>query len=62
MLAVGLTGCDTLGDDDDDDCSMGPANRPAAVAPLLVPEKIGGRTADLPARGGFGTHLAYCGG
>jgi hypothetical protein len=67
VLSLGLTGCDTVtGDDDDDDCSLGPLDRSVAIAPLAVaaaavpaaPAKAG-----LPARGGFGTHLTYgCGG
>ncbi|MDW5328698.1 hypothetical protein [Plantactinospora sp. KLBMP9567] len=72
-LAVTLSGCNQVGDDDD--CDSRPSTpRPrslalAAYAPATVPAattagSTAGSTAPdvLPERGGFGTHLASCGG
>ncbi|WP_203857942.1 hypothetical protein [Plantactinospora mayteni] len=74
-LAVTLSGCNQVGDDDDCD-SRKSTPRPrslalAAYAPATVPATVAvGTTAGsttsvadvLPERGGFGTHLASCGG
>ena len=84
MLALALSGCDSIDDDDDDDdCALGPADRGRAIAAALpasalaaaMPASTGTRTDLMPAggrsgepagavpeRGGFGTHLASCGG
>ncbi|MFY1689654.1 hypothetical protein [Plantactinospora sp. WMMB782] len=72
-LAVTLSGCNQVADDDD--CDSRPSTpRPrslalAAYAPAVAsaPAESGGRPAGgatgvLPERGGFGTHLASCGG
>ncbi|MEQ4300924.1 hypothetical protein ABNF97_05935 [Plantactinospora sp. B6F1] len=70
-LAVTLSGCNQVGDDDDCD-SRRSTPRPrslalAAYAPATVPDgptagsSTGGADV-LPERGGFGTHLASCGG
>ncbi|MEV0213866.1 hypothetical protein [Micromonospora sp. NPDC050695] len=69
-LALALSGCNmTSDDDDDDDCALGPVGGGETVAlAMLVAAPAGGRaapeptTAALPERGGFGTHLASCGG
>ncbi|MGN9776113.1 hypothetical protein ACTMS0_10090 [Micromonospora sp. H33] len=69
-LALALSGCNmTSDDDDDDDCALGPVGGGDTVAlALRVPEAGAGRVAPdpapaaLPDRGGFGTHLAACGG
>ncbi|MGC4803926.1 hypothetical protein [Micromonospora sp. DT233] len=71
-LALALTGCNTSSsdDDDDDDCAMGPADGVTTVAlaartpATAVPLRTEPRPAAsiVPARGGFGTHLASCGG
>ncbi|MFG2055589.1 hypothetical protein ACGFI9_16345 [Micromonospora sp. NPDC048930] len=69
VLALTLSGCNT-GYDDDDDCALGPAGGggdtvalalrvPAAAAARDTPAPA---AAALPDRGGFGTHLASCGG
>ncbi|WP_308042555.1 hypothetical protein [Micromonospora sp. PLK6-60] len=67
-LALALSGCNLT--DDDDDCALGPSGggggdtvalalpAPAAVAARTASEPV----AAVPARGGFGTHLASCGG
>ncbi|MFI7428354.1 hypothetical protein ACIBPB_15315 [Micromonospora sp. NPDC049836] len=69
-LALALSGCNN-GYDDDDDCALGPAGggggdtvalalrvaTPAAARDTPAP--VAG---PLPERGGFGTHLASCGG
>ncbi|QLQ40206.2 hypothetical protein [Micromonospora robiginosa] len=70
-LALALSGCNNGYDDDDDDCALGPAGGggdTVAVA-LRVPATAtvargdaAPTTAALPERGGFGTHLASCGG
>ncbi|MGW4295895.1 hypothetical protein ACWEH1_23010 [Micromonospora chersina] len=69
-LALALSGCNNGYDDDDDDCALGPAGGggdTVAVA-LRVPAPAAARdtpapvAAALPERGGFGTHLASCGG
>ncbi|PZG24000.1 hypothetical protein C1I95_02050 [Micromonospora craterilacus] len=70
-LALALSGCN-MTSDDDDDCALGPTGGgdtvalamriPASVADpadRAAPEPVG--TA-VPERGGFGTHLAACGG
>ncbi|RIV37276.1 hypothetical protein D2L64_16580 [Micromonospora radicis] len=59
-------------DDDDDDCAMGPSGGGDTVAlAMRIPApaaESAARTAPEPAaaavpeRGGFGTHLASCGG
>lgn len=69
-LALALSGCNmTSDDDDDDDCALGPVGGGETVAlAMRVPAPAAGRaapeptTAALPDRGGFGTHLASCGG
>jgi hypothetical protein len=69
-LALALSGCNmTSDDDDDDDCALGPVGGGGTVAlALRVSDPAAGRTvpepttAALPERGGFGTHLASCGG
>jgi hypothetical protein len=70
-LALALSGCNlTSDDDDDDDCALGPVGGGDTVAlAMRVPEPVADRAADpqpvtaaLPERGGFGTHLASCGG
>ncbi|MBQ1026930.1 hypothetical protein [Micromonospora sp. C95] len=70
-LALALSGCNMTSDDDDDDCALGPAGggetvalalrvpAPAAETGRAAPEPVG---AAVPERGGFGTHLASCGG
>ncbi|MEV6816281.1 hypothetical protein [Micromonospora sp. NPDC051296] len=70
-LALALSGCN-MTSDDDDDCALGPTGGgdtvalamrvPASVADPAgrgAPEPVG---AAVPERGGFGTHLASCGG
>ncbi|MDG4791616.1 hypothetical protein O7626_37945 [Micromonospora sp. WMMD1102] len=76
-LAVTLSGCNQVGDDDD--CDSRPSTprprslalaeyAPAAHVPAAYASaESGGRPAGgaaevLPERGGFGTHLASCGG
>ncbi|MFG3713159.1 hypothetical protein ACIBTZ_15375 [Micromonospora sp. NPDC049460] len=69
-LALALSACNTTSDDDDDDdCALGPVGGGGTVAVALrVPEVAAGGTAPepvtaaVPDRGGFGTHLAACGG
>ena len=71
-LALTLTGCNQVGDDDDcDSRSNNPKNRSLATAtpaPLGVAEaRVGGGgggepVAAVPTQSGFGTHLASCGG
>ncbi|MER7461094.1 hypothetical protein [Micromonospora sp. NPDC126480] len=68
-LTLALSGCNMTSDDDDDDCALGPVGGGDTVAlALRVPETGAGRAAPeaapaaLPDRGGFGTHLAACGG
>ncbi len=68
-LALALSGCNMTSDDDDDDCASGPAGGGGTVAlALRAPGTDTGRAAPepvpaaLPERGGFGTHLAACGG
>ncbi|WP_422737089.1 hypothetical protein ACN263_27155 [Micromonospora sp. WMMD729] len=69
-LALALSGCNlTSDDDDDDDCALGPVGGGDTVAlAMRVPASATARTtgeptsAALPERGGFGTHLASCGG
>jgi hypothetical protein len=77
VLALSLTGCNNFGDDDDD-CALGPAptvatatllaTAAAPAAPETAEQAVEQAvdqdgTEALPARGGFGTHLAYgCGG
>lgn len=72
-LALALSGCNMTSDDDDDDCAMGPIGggdtvalamripAPAAetAAGRVTPEPVGSA---VPERGGFGSHLASCGG
>ncbi|MBQ1072221.1 hypothetical protein KBX06_03430 [Micromonospora sp. C31] len=69
VLALTLSGCNMTSDDDDDDCALGPVGGGETVAlALRAPVVTSGRTAPEPAaaavpdRGGFGTHLAACGG
>ncbi|TCB99287.1 hypothetical protein E0H26_06900 [Micromonospora zingiberis] len=71
-LALALSGCN-MSSDDDDDCAMGPTGGgdtvalamriPAPAAEPAVnraaPEPVGSA---VPERGGFGSHLASCGG
>jgi hypothetical protein len=78
-LALTLTACNNVGDDDDDGyCGRGAQPQPTikerltATAPLvpasigLVPAALGADRPDPaltpPSTGGFGTHLARCGG
>ncbi|MFF3851865.1 hypothetical protein [Micromonospora sp. NPDC002575] len=89
-LALTLSGCNLpSGDDDDDDCALGPVGGGTTVALAMhvpapgAPATDAGRadsrpvttatdagradsrpvtTAAVPERGGFGTHLASCGG
>ncbi|MGW4499372.1 hypothetical protein ACWENR_12280 [Micromonospora sp. NPDC004336] len=68
-LALALTACNTTSDDDDDDCALGPAGGDGTVAVAKrTPEVTAVRVAPeptataVPDRGGFGTHLAACGG
>ncbi|MFF3864486.1 hypothetical protein [Micromonospora sp. NPDC001898] len=71
-LALTLSGCN-MSSDDDDDCALGPVdggttvalamNVPAAAsAATAARTEPGPVTAAVPERGGFGTHLASCGG
>ncbi|SCL14320.1 hypothetical protein [Micromonospora inyonensis] len=69
VLALALSGCNMTSDDDDDDCALGPSGgggtvalalqKPAPVTGATAPEPVAGA---VPERGGFGTHLADCGG
>ncbi|MFY1696184.1 MULTISPECIES: hypothetical protein [unclassified Solwaraspora] len=75
-LALSLSGCNMVSDDDcDDDRSMGVGGGGTAVVALAAGTLTTGSAADLvdragsaaptaavPDRGGFGTHLASCGG
>ncbi|MEO3777020.1 hypothetical protein ABGB16_09230 [Micromonospora sp. B11E3] len=70
-LALALSGCNmTSDDDDDDDCALGPVGGGGTVALAMRVPAVGDapRTAPqptatvVPERGGFGTHLASCGG
>ncbi|WP_405429349.1 hypothetical protein [Micromonospora sp. NBC_00617] len=68
-LALALSGCNMTSDDDDDDCALGPVGGGDTVAlAMRAWTPVAGRTvgepttAALPERGGFGTHLASCGG
>ncbi|MEH0842697.1 hypothetical protein V6U81_09935 [Micromonospora sp. CPCC 205711] len=71
-LALALSGCNMTSDDDDDDCALGPAGGggdTVALAMRVPAVTSGSRAAEprpvagaLPERGGFGTHLASCGG
>ncbi|MER7416728.1 hypothetical protein ABT346_08050 [Micromonospora peucetia] len=68
VLALAISGCNTTSDDDDD-CALGPVGGGGTVAlALRAPTATSGRTAPepttaaVPDRGGFGTHLAACGG
>ncbi|MEU8071563.1 MULTISPECIES: hypothetical protein [unclassified Micromonospora] len=72
-LALALSGCNNGYDDDDDDCALGPAGGggdvvavaqrvPAATATTGARGEAFPTTSALPERGGFGTHLASCGG
>lgn len=68
-LALALSGCNLTSDDDDDDCALGPEGGGDTVAlAMRVPAPSAERTgsdpapAAVPERGGFGTHLASCGG
>lgn len=71
-LAVTLSGCDHVDDDDDCDSRLQtPRPRSLALA-VYAPATVGtgattggtgsGAAEVLPERGGFGTHLAACGG
>lgn len=74
-LALSLSGCNLVPDDDcDDDWSMGAgsgggttvvamaAGGVAVTDPRTAPQVPAGAVVALPDRGGFGTHLASCGG
>ncbi len=77
-LALTISGCNmSSGDDDDDDCALGPVGGGTTVALAMhVPatgtavtttdagraDSRAGAAAAVPERGGFGTHLASCGG
>ncbi|WP_433530036.1 hypothetical protein ACQPYA_28165 [Micromonospora sp. CA-263727] len=71
-LALTLSGCN-MTSDDDDDCALGPSGGGDTVAlamrvPAVATGPASGRGAPEPAgaavpeRGGFGSHLAACGG
>lgn len=71
LLALSLTACDQIGDDDDCDSDDKRRKRLSTVAPYRTGTGVGNvltrdvrpePTAVLPERGGFGTHLASCGG
>ncbi|WP_433387977.1 hypothetical protein [Micromonospora sp. KLBMP9576] len=69
VLALALSGCNTTSDDDDDDCALGPVGGGETVAlawqsPTATTWRTTGEptAAAVPDRGGFGTHLAACGG
>ncbi|SBT48278.1 hypothetical protein GA0070611_4021 [Micromonospora auratinigra] len=70
VLALALSGCNGGYDDDDDDCALGPAGGGGdtvalalrAPAPAAARDTGTPAAATLPDRGGFGTHLASCGG
>ncbi|MFI7432911.1 hypothetical protein [Micromonospora haikouensis] len=77
-LALTISGCNmSSGDDDDDDCALGPVGGGTTVALAMHVPATGtavttsdavradprpGAAAAVPERGGFGTHLASCGG
>ncbi|MGC4896558.1 hypothetical protein [Micromonospora sp. DT31] len=69
-LALALSGCNNGYDDDDDDCALGPAGGGADTVAVAryVTEPVTATRGDpapstaLPERGGFGSHLASCGG
>ncbi|QOC95134.1 hypothetical protein D0Q02_02945 [Micromonospora craniellae] len=72
-LALALSGCNMSSDDDDDDCASGPAGGGETVAlakrvPTPAADTAAHRSnpksvsTSVPDRGGFGTHLASCGG
>ncbi|WP_320069530.1 hypothetical protein [Micromonospora sp. RTGN7] len=71
-LALALSGCNMSSDDDDDDCALGPIGGGTTVALAMrvpvsattdatraAPQPV---STAVPERGGFGTHLASCGG
>jgi hypothetical protein len=67
-LALTLTGCNQVGDDDD--CDSRSSTRTGSLATAAPVPTVRARfnqpgpepTAAVPSRGGFGTHLASCGG
>ncbi|TYC26382.1 hypothetical protein FXF52_01570 [Micromonospora sp. MP36] len=67
-LALALSGCNLT--DDDDDCALGPAGgggdsvamASRIPAPAAARDTSAPVAAALPAWGGFGSHLASCGG
>ncbi|MEO3742696.1 hypothetical protein [Plantactinospora sp. B5E13] len=66
-LALTLTACNQVGDDDDDcDRSTRPRSLSSANPVPTVQARLGRPgtepTAAVPDQGGFGTHLASCGG
>ncbi len=70
-LALALSGCNMTSDDDDDDCALGPTGGGDTVAlAMRIQAPVTGSAgrvapesaAAVPERGGFGTHLASCGG
>ncbi len=76
-LALTISGCNmSSGDDDDDDCALGPVGGGTTVALAMHVPATGtavttdagrgdpraGAAAAVPERGGFGAHLASCGG
>ncbi|MEV4480982.1 hypothetical protein AB0K04_15140 [Micromonospora coxensis] len=71
-LALALSGCNMSSDDDDDDCALGPVGGGGDTVALAmrVPTVTAGAgrteprppSTAVPERGGFGTHLASCGG
>ncbi|WP_239098581.1 hypothetical protein [Micromonospora qiuiae] len=70
-LALALSGCNMTSDDDDDDCALSPTGGGDTVALAMrvqapVADSTGRSVAEsdatVPERGGFGTHLASCGG
>jgi hypothetical protein len=71
-LALAVAGCNTSSadDDDDDDCALGPTGGGTVALAMHAPTVTAGSTRTeprptatlVPERGGFGTHLASCGG
>jgi hypothetical protein len=64
VVAATACVCGAFGDDDDDDCSLGPSGTvfAAGTSLRLAEPPAAPATEVIPASGGFGTHLASCGG